>query len=215
MKKLGAGWQYTVYDLGNGRVLKKYNAWPTSLRIIVRDLSSRLLNPDLFMSELRKFPKIPQYISNLRIKAIASIETLNRLSLPPAWFANPRFLDGLDYEQDKVTPLHVLFEQQSIEVSKQVIDKFVVFNQRLLAHGIADKFFNCAYNFGLNAEGEVVLMDIGELITDVERIRQQIESRCWAVGYPSKFIQNKELRTYFNERMRAIEIWSDAQKASS
>lgn len=215
MKKLGAGWQYTVYDLGNGRVLKKYNTWLMSLRIIVRDLLPRLLDSELFLSELQKFPKIPQYISSLRIKALASIEALNRLSLPQAWFANPRFLDGLDYEQDRVTPLHLLFEQQPIEVSKHAIDQFIVFNQRLLAHGVADKFFNCPYNFGLNAEGDVVLMDIGELITDIERIRQQIESRCWAVGYPSKFIHNKELRAYFNEQMRAIESCSDIQKTSS
>ena len=215
MKKLGAGWQYTAYDLGNGRVLKKYNAWPTSFRIIVRDLSSRLFNPELFLSELRKFPKIPQYITNLRIKAQDSIEALNRLSLPCAWFANPRFLDGLDYEQDKVAPLHSLFEQQPIEASKHAIDCFVAFNQRLLAHGIADKFFNCPYNFGVNTEGDVVLMDIGELITDTERIRRQIESRCWAVGYPSKFIQNKELRAYFNEQMRIIERYFDIQKIPS
>lgn len=36
MKKIGAGWQYDVYDLGNGRVLKKFHLPIKSYWVILK-----------------------------------------------------------------------------------------------------------------------------------------------------------------------------------
>ncbi|MBP7005635.1 hypothetical protein KBB27_00730 [Patescibacteria group bacterium] len=192
MKKLGEGWQYTVYDLHNGRVLKKYNSPFRTSWIILKDVVP---------GEMGGIRKIPQYIHDLKRKAQISFDILTHKNLPAAWFGNFTRLHGLDYEQDKITPLHDVFAKASREHSKNTVDQFVKFNERLLSHGIVDKFFNISKNFGLDANGEMVLADIGELVEDEQKILKLRASRVWAVDYKLKWIRDKEVRGYFVEQM--------------
>lgn len=194
MQKLGEGWQYTVYDLGNGRVFKKYNSSLRTAWIILKDI---------IPGEMLGIRKIPEYIPDLRKKAARSFDILRKKNLPAKWFRNPLFLSGLDYEQDKLIPLHRVFETHSLAESKQVIDLFIEFNKRLIHEGIIDKFFNISKNFSLNAEGEMVLTDLGELEDDEQKILKRRKERVWAVDYKLKWIRNKELRSYFVEQMDA------------
>ncbi len=192
MKKLGEGWQYTVYDLENGRVLKKYNTRLRTCWIILKDI---------IPGEISGILKIPKYIPDLKCKALQSFEILKRTNVPLDWLANPRFVNEFDYEQDKVTPLINIFEQSSFEESKKIIDQFIEFNHKLIEHRLIDKFFNISKNFGLNSQGNIVLTDIGELLDNREKIYQQCKNRVWIVPYKLKWLRNVELRTYFVEQM--------------
>lgn len=192
MKKIGEGWQYTVYDLGNGRVRKKYNSELRTGWIILKDIIPR---------ELEVIPKIPKYIPDLKRKALSSFKLLNRKQLPAAWLAHPLFVNELDYEQDRVLPLHILFEQLPFQDSKVIVDKFVVFNKKLIEIGVIDKFFHISKNFGQDASGRIVLMDIGELVGDRDKILKQLHTRIWAAPYKLKWIRDKKLRKYFVDQM--------------
>lgn len=192
MRKLGEGWQYTVYDLGNGRVRKKYNAPLRSVWIILKDI---------IPGELAGMRKIAQYIPDLKKKALQSFDALASSSIPKEWLANPARVNGLDYEQDKVVPLADLFAKYSLPESKALIDEFIEFNQRLMRYRLIDKFFNMTKNFGKNKRGEIVLMDLGELESNVQKITRLRQARVWAVPYKLKWLKSHEVRAYFVQEM--------------
>jgi len=192
MKKIGEGWQYTVYDLGNGRVLKKFHSPLKSYWVILKDIFP-FQNDSLF--------EISGFSRGMKVKALESFEILKKKELPSGWLGNPKFINDLDFEQDKAKPLHDAFSQFGVEEAKKIIDKFMEFNKKLLERGVIDKSFNITKNYGLNNEGEIVLIDIGELFDDPKRIKEQCANRAWAKDYVAGHIASDEVREYFIEEM--------------
>src|SRR5579863_8707903 len=139
MKKLGQGWQYTTYDLENGRVLKKFHSLIKSYWVLSRDMFP--FNSDPLW-------ELPGFSRNSKEKALASLEILKKGIIPSEWIGNPKFLNGLDYEQDKARPLHDVFLNLDTGAIKSLIDEFITFNKKLLDKGIIDKGFNITKNYG-------------------------------------------------------------------
>jgi hypothetical protein len=192
MKKIGQGWQYTTYDLKNGRVLKKFHSWPKAYFVILREI---------FPFKNDSFFKIPSFIKEVKDRADDSFELLKRKNIPQEWMANPRFVSKYNFEQDKVTPLHDLFEKLNIEESKKIIDKFINFNKKILEIGVIDKSFNITKNYGINVVGNIVLIDIGELYDNRELIDKQFKDRAWDKSYVSGCLKYEETRQYFIQEM--------------
>jgi|SRR3989338_223100 len=192
MKKIGEGWQYTTYDLGNGRVLKKFHSLPKIYWVILKDIFPFHDDP---------LYKLPGFARASKRKAKASFEILKKKSIPPASIGNPKFLENLDYEQDKARPLHNVFEKSDTATIKSIVDQFIILNKQLLEKGIIDKSFNITKNYGINEAGELILIDIGELFDSLERIRNQIIRRAWDKHYVAGCIKNEEAREYFIKKM--------------
>lgn len=192
MKVLGRGWQYTTYDLGNGRVLKRYNSAFVACILI-------------FLNSLYWWKPAPwkllAYHRDCKSKAHDSMIFVQRNVLESWMIGNPKVLNDLDYEQDKLTPLHKVIRGISTEKGKELIDAFVAFNAELLRRGVIDKSFNITKNFGLDAKDRVVLMDLGELFTAQEAIQKQIRERKWATPYVAQVMRNRELRDYYVAQM--------------
>jgi hypothetical protein len=70
-----------------------------------------------------------------------------------------------------------------------------------LERGVIDKSFNITKNYGLNEKDEIVLIDIGELFDDPERIKQQCIDRAWDKDYVAGCIENEDARKYFVQEM--------------
>lgn len=191
-KKIGQGWQYTVYDNSNERVLKKFNS---------KLLASWIIFKKNFPFNEYPFWKTPAFVESAKHKALHSFEILKNKNIPQELIGNPVFLNRLDYEQDKVTPLHEIFKTHSIEDSKKAVDMFITFNQKLLQHGIIDKYFNISKNFGLNKEGKMILMDIGEIIDYEKEILKLQKMRIWEESFIIKEIKNEDIQKYFLEQM--------------
>ncbi len=192
MKKIGQGWQYTVYDLGNGKVLKKFHSWTRAYFVILKEIFP--FNNDSFF-------EIPSFIKDMKRKAEKSFEILQRINIPQEWVANPTFKNNYDFEQDKVIVLDDVFKKLDTEGTKKIIAQYIEFNKKLIQLGVVDKSFNITQNYGLNHKGEIVLIDIGELFDDKESIVKQINNRVWEKSYVSDRIQNKEARRYFIDEM--------------
>ena len=192
MKKIGEGWQYSVYDLQNGRVLKKLHSLIKTYWVILKDIFPFNTDP---------ITKLPSYARNSKIKALASAEILTKKNIPLSWLGNPKFINGLDYEQDKALPLHDVFTNSNTEQIKLLIDKFIIFNKQLMEIGVIDKSFNITKNYGLNNNGDVILIDIGELFDNPVRIKKQLIDRAWDKSYVAGCIKNKEAQKYFIEKM--------------
>lgn len=192
MKKIGNGWQYDVYDLGNGRVLKKFHSPIKSYWVILKAI---------FPFKEYSLLKVPSFSRGMKRTALLSFEVLKRNNISDDWIGNPKFLNALDFEQDKVTPIHDVFLNADTLSIKNIIDKFVDFNKQLLKSGIIDKSFNITKNYGLNARGEIILIDIGELFDDSERIDKQRKERAWSKNYVAECIKDEEARNYFITEM--------------
>ena len=106
MKKLGRGWQYTTYDLGNGRVLKKYNSRMVGYIFMIKECLP-----------FRNHPlwKLPSYYNGCKQTALESIKKISDPVLEAWMMGNPKILNSLDYEQDKLIPLHDYVVSSSIE----------------------------------------------------------------------------------------------------
>jgi len=202
MKKIGEGWQYSVYDLGNGRVFKKFHSTAKSYWVTLKSVFPFRDDP---------ITEVPSFVRSAKTKALASFETLKNINVPASWLGNPKFLDGLNYEQDLALPLHNIFDNSDTTSIKIIIDKFIVFNKRLLSeHGIIDKSFNITKNFGLDTQGNIILIDLGEIFDNPERIKKQFMDRAWDKKYVAGEIKNKEAREYFIKKMDetfCLDIW--------
>ncbi len=192
MKKIGEGWQYAIYDKGNGRVLKKFHSWARLYWVILKTIFPFRDGP---------FWIIPRFAKGMKSTAKASFEILKKKQIPSQWVGNPMFLEGLDFEQDKIKPLHEVFEAATIDEAKRVVDLFIVFNKELLSKGVIDKSFNITKNYGINDREEIVLIDIGELFDDPELIERQRRDRAWDKPYVAGCIKNEEVRNYFIQQM--------------
>ena len=65
MRLLGQGWQYTVYDLGNGRVLKQYNTKFAAYCVMLKACFPFTKNP---------LWELPKYYRGCKQTALDSIE---------------------------------------------------------------------------------------------------------------------------------------------
>jgi hypothetical protein len=191
MRKIGRGWQYTTYDLGNGRVLKKYNSKLVAYPVMLRDCFPFLKNP---------IWKLPGYYRGCKETAVDSMRKISTTTVAPWMMGNPKVLNVLDYEQDKITTLHDL---DTIEIGqvKKVIDDFVEINKVLVDRNLIDKSFNITKNFGLDSTGRVILMDLGELYSSTAAIDKQRKERAWSKHYVVGPIKNTQIRSYFIEQM--------------
>ena len=191
MKYIGKGWQYSVYDIGNNRVLKKYNTRFQAYSIMFRQCFPYINYP---------LWKIPSYHNGCRNTAIDSIKKISITSLNMSFFGNPKILNELDYEQDKVIPLHSYFKKLTLEQGKLIIDKFIDLNLILIKNRLMDKSFLIGKNYGIDEKGNIILTDIGEIFSSVEKIKRQIEVKPWEINYVTHTIP-KKFRNYFVEQM--------------
>ena len=70
MRKIGEGWQYSVYDLENGRVLKKFHSFIQSYWVILKTI---------FPSKDDPLMMVPDFSRSMKKKALASFAILKRI----------------------------------------------------------------------------------------------------------------------------------------
>jgi hypothetical protein len=193
MRKVGKGWQYTVYDLGNGRVLKKLNNKFDAYCMMLKGCFPYL--------RVWKFQNYYQSSINM---ATNSIRNLKKLAIDQEVLGNPNFFENsLDYEQDKIIPVDTYLKNISLNKGRKLIDDFLDFNRFLIQNGFIDKSFALGKNFGVNLKGKIILSDLGELHFSPELIQKQISNRAWTADYVTKALP-KNLRKYFLEKMESL-----------
>lgn len=145
--------------------------------------------------------KLPTYYRGCRETALDSIRKIETESHLDDWMmGNPKILNALDYEQDRLLPLHEHFATVTTEVGKKTIDEFVAFSSLLVERKLIDKSFNITKNFALDRQGRVVLMDLAELYSSDAAIQAQIKKRAWSAHYVVEPLP-EPLRHYFMSTM--------------
>jgi len=189
-KKIDGGWQYTVYDLGNSRVYKKFNSKFESFKIILKD-------------RWFVFWKIPSFISEMKNNAIKSFEFIEHGKIDKVFFGNIIRTNELDYTQDKMITLGEYFKNHTLEENKIIIDKFIELCKFFLERSFIDKAIKIGSNFGINDKGEIALIDIGEIWFKEESIKTRIKKRTWAFPSNYKGVPVR-LQKYYIQKMDRI-----------
>ena len=191
MKKIGCGWQYTVYDIGSGRIRKIFNTETQAYLIFLRECFPYTTFPLWKFSSLRE---------GMKRKAEVSLAWIKNTSLGPALFGNPKILNETDYEQDLVIPLDRYLKDVTFDQGKKIVDEFVILSKFFIQNEVIDKSFLIGKNYGINKDQKIILTDIGELFIGKEKVTTQVRIRPWDHPYVTKTIP-KELRKYFVEEM--------------
>ncbi len=190
-EQLGRGWQYTVYDMGNGRVLKRANTRSVAYMRMVRDF--------LWTAPWR-ICSMSHYFNKAREEAMTSMSVLDAHAISRAWLAFPVREGEMDYTQDKVSPLRTIFPRLSQQEGEGLIDRFVQFNRALIQFSYVDRTFQITENYGLDKDGNIVLMDLGEIAATPEAIARAIADRPWALVSTAHLLP-PAFRAYFIRQM--------------
>jgi hypothetical protein len=199
MKLIARGWQYSVYDLGNGRVRKCFHSYLGAAFIMTIDIAV-----DSFRHRRHLFREIPSILSEMRKLAEHSFRGISEHpEIDKTIFGNPMFLPHeYDYEQDKVRTFKVHFSnQRSRDDKRRLLSDLVRFCIQLYTYGAVEKGFNIGGNFGVDMDGKIMIIDLGELVFDPDIIQRQISGRVWRDAGTTDFIEDDETRDYYFEEL--------------
>lgn len=193
-QKIGKGWQYTVYDLGNGRVYKKFNTRLEAYRIMLKD-------------RWYVFWRFPGYFKEMKKNVEKSFQFLEKNEIDGNLIGNFRRRKGLDYEQDNATPLKDYCKKFSEDKKKEcriVVDRFIkLVNIFYSNYGCMDKAMKFGKNFGIDNNGQVVLIDIGEIWFKPKSVKKRVEERTWSSVENMEGVP-KYLRKYYIQELDTI-----------
>ncbi len=195
MRLIGKGWQYKVFDLGNGRVRKlerpvHYRYWLILYRCLLRANRARL--PEVY-EEMKLFRQ-------RSAEAMAYIKSVYHI-LDKRILGNPVFLENNNYEQDKVRIVEDCFRDLSSRECEKIIDGYVDLLLQTWTYGFSDAVFNFTQNDGLDTDGAMVQVDFGEIALSKEMVRSHIMSQAWLRSWSFTRMQDRKIKDYFREAM--------------
>ncbi len=191
MKTIGRGWQYEVYDLGNGRVLKKrYFGLLQFLKIYSYLFGVKgIVSIAYTKSEQRRVTDAADF-SEIYIKELLKHDSLDILG-------NPFFHTDGSYEQDYGTPLLEILKKKNLKESEKILNNYVVLIKETWCYGFADTVFKFQINNGIRKDGRLIQLDFGEITTDKEKVKKNIKEKRWLQTRSVKQLGSKELREYY------------------
>lgn len=187
MKRLSnRGYVYVVYDMGDGRVLKKER-------------------PLLIQYALHfEHGRIKDYVETHKERARVLAMNLSDMSS----IGNPIYLSKTSYTQDKVVVFDEYIESHSLEENKKLIDAYIESIFETWRNGYSDIIMNFDRNCGVNKEGKVVLIDFNEVTFDKSEMAERILGKRWINCHSYKrYLPEGPLKEYYASAMeRAMTI---------
>ncbi len=192
MKKIGAGLQFNVYDLNNGKILKTNR---TKLQMYFTNL---LWEPYLIFAPwiLKRKINIAQRDRDNAIKYFSTHKYKKSL------LANLEINDRRII-QDKVIRIKDLIMKNFSE-DKRIIDNYCIFIIKCWKEGFADTIYNFTVNNGVDKNNNVVLMDFGEITTSRGDVEKAILYQRWKrAGCYRRRIRGKT-KGYYKKKLEEI-----------
>lgn len=188
---IGDGLEYTIYDLGNGRVLKRPKT-PEEQR--AKLISWGIVDEGEIEAKLREM----DMLSHRSVEKTRSLLEDNKLSA--SLLGNPIFGPGLEYSQDKSTALHEYINSHSLEENKNEVEKYISLTHQLWKSGMADTIFNFTVNNGVSKDGSSVHLDIGEFVFEKSEIAEFIKKKIWLEKYSYTQLKDSVLQEFVAQK---------------
>jgi hypothetical protein len=189
LPRLGSGWQYNVYDVGDGRVLKV----PISREGRVQLALAIHRNDPTFSPE--RAAAWAEAVDGVTRRSYRLLEE----SLPHLdgrLLGNPTLLGHAIYEQDKLRTIIDYLRHHPFAEGAAIIDRYVETTLALWQWGISDVVFNFAINSGIDRDGNVALCDLGELTASQGWVRRMVADQAWLRRWSYQALPSDELRAY-------------------
>jgi hypothetical protein len=191
MKRIGRGWQYDVYDSGNGRVLKKpYSRVSRFLRIFRQsgEFSLRMARDEMTRVD-RDGRAAEEFVSSHRVDR--------------ALLGNPKFNPDGSYEQDKTIVFEKAWESASTERRKEMLRAYTELIHATWRDGFADRIFNFSVNNGFDVLGRLIQIDFGEMALSREKVEHNIRNKRWQKSYSYLSLTPPDMKSYYEQLMDA------------
>mgnify|MGYP001595444958 CR=1 FL=1 len=193
--EIGRGWQFVVYDLGNGRVLKK--RYPK--------LDQFFLIRDKQIKKGKSYSLMQILISILRVNKMAkdSNKYMKKLSAKfnLSILGNPVFVGLNSYEQDKVILLKDILNNCSLDDGKRLFDQYILLIHQTWKFGFSDIMFNFLENNGINRNGKLIQSDFGEITSNKNKVLENIKNKKWLKVNCFRTFPEGELKKYYTSIM--------------
>jgi hypothetical protein len=191
MRYLDSGLQYHVYDLGNGRVKKFQTSFLHKLKAINTYHGQSVFRHPLEALRFARgtYRSMKDALAGLH-KHYDDID----LSL----LGNPVLLDDHVYEQDTVIVFGEALKNSTSASAHELIDRYFDHLITCWQYGFSDSVFNFTINNGVNANGDVILIDLGEITWDKNEVAMLVARKELLQQYSFRSIENKNLRDYIH-----------------
>ncbi len=186
MKKIGQGLQFNVYA-NESRVLKTFTS-PLQMKIkLLLWMPWYILRPFKLIKEVEYRLKERREI----------IDELKKRDINASLLSN--LVIGEQIEQTRVTPLKKPLKDP--EKAKELIDKYIDFIFECWKSGFSEKIYNLMLNNGINSEGNIVLMDFGELTFDKSYVKKDIITKRWRKSFNYMWGMKRKIKKYYDQQM--------------
>lgn len=185
---LGEGAQFKVFDLGNGRVKKVPQNEAGSIKAIsVWHKGSE--------TEIAEYARYMQLLRERGNEHVAGV--IRDVPEASGFFGNPVFETDGSVTQDKLSLLGAHIDESTSEGARTLLRKYIDGIKKSWDYGCYDWVFNLCTNTGVDAQGEVVMMDFGEMGLDKSAAAQLIHDKPWENSYDTMHRLSAENRDYF------------------
>lgn len=184
-----------MYDLDNGRVLKKRYSGFSQYRKIFLEITR---GKPAFIKAYTEQKRV-QLAERESRKYVQSI--LHHID--SSFLGSPDFKNGGDYEQDKVSPLREILKKGNDNENKKLLGVYATLTKKLWGYGFADTVFNFTVNNGVYDNGKMIQLDFGEITTDKEKVKEMIVKKRWLQSSSYKRLHSEELKQYYAELMES------------
>lgn len=173
------GYIFDVYNLENGRVLKKEKS-------IVKQYALHLPHGNS-----------PAYVEEHKKRGMFLAKTLSHLEI----IGNPEIVDDTSYTQDKAVPIKAYFKGHSFEENTKIIDGYSALMYECWRHGFSDIILNFDRNCGVMDDGRVILFDFNEITFDKAMVADRISIKRWLKAAAYKDLPEGPLKEYYADAM--------------
>ncbi len=202
MQRIGQGLQYTVYDIGGGRVRKV----PNARKVRLHKLATWGFDPEKAALAAEKAERAMHESHSCLKMALPHIDI--------TLLANPIFLKGLVYEQDKVRTVGEVLQTLGEVDAHRIIFDYISATETLWGWSIGESVFNFTINCGVAEDDRLVFLDLGEMVFSLEDMLLIVEGRRWERAWSITGHLRPSLRAFavahMNERFteeRLRSIW--------
>ena len=192
VKIFGRGLEYTVYDIGAGRVRARRNA--------IEEQDDVLCSWLIEDAEKRK--RIAEAVNVLAEVSMNIVKTLlRRGKIQGELLGNPIFEEGgADYTRDEATSFSSDYiEGHTLEEGKGYIEKYIALVHTLWSSGVCDSTFKFMENRGITIDGDVIQRYIGEFAFTKGKVLSLIQNQAW-LNQNFRFMPQGELKEYAKKR---------------
>ena len=154
-------------------------------------------------------PRIKEKIKKLKSDWINSVKIVKSGIIPLELLAFPEFLRDGKIKQKRVKMLSEEFEElisaNKLKESKRLVDKVIEFILNLWSYGVHEVTFKFYTEMGL-LNGNIVLVDIGELTDDKEVVKRQLIKGYKKLEDLRKYHHDKILNYYQDQIKKKLTI---------